>query len=145
MKYSLLNFVISRRPQSGSVLNWVIFILVFLIVIPLFLLMLVLIPILMIIKAIKVRFFPSKKPQVFISPVGISVYSQIDRSMESYAWQEIDKVEVWAEKEKTLPVLILTSGQPVKLMGMSIQKIKNMCARFNIRFYEDVVIVQDAH
>ena len=143
MKYGLLNFVLNRRPRNGSFLNWLFFILAFLIIIPLFLLMLVLIPVLFIIKAIKVRFFPSKKPQVFMSPLGISIYSQMDRSMENYTWQDIDKVEVWSEQDKTSPVLILKTGQPVKLVGMSIRKIQEICARFNVRFYDDVVIVQD--
>jgi len=144
VKYNFLNFVLNRRPRSGNFLSWLFFVLAFLIIIPLFLLMLVLIPVLFIIKTIKVRFFPSKKPKVFMSPMGISVYSQVDRSLENYPWQEIDKVEVWSEQDKTAPVLILKTGQPIKLVGTSIRKIKQICARFNVRFYEDIVIVQDA-
>ncbi|MFC3192973.1 hypothetical protein ACFODZ_01840 [Marinicella sediminis] len=137
-------FILSNMPNGRHPLSWLVFVLLLIILIPILLLMVILIPVLLIFNLIKMRFFPNKNPKTFITPFGFAAYSQINRSVVNYPWHDIEKVEVWSEEGQTFPVLLMKTGEPVKLKDISIGQIKTLCAQHGIRFYEDVVIVQEA-
>jgi len=142
MKFTHL--ILSNMPNGRHPLSWLTFILILLVMIPVLLLMVVLIPVVLIINMIKMKFFPNKNPKTFVTPFGFARYSQAERTVVNYAWHNIEKVEVWAEGSATFPVLLLKSGEPVKLKKMSVDQIKALCAQHQITFHEEVVIVQDA-
>jgi heme/copper-type cytochrome/quinol oxidase subunit 2 len=137
-------FILSNMPNGRHPLSWLVFVLLLIIMIPILILMVILIPVLLIFNLIKMRFFPNKKPKTFITPFGFAAYSQVNRSVVNYPWHDIVKVEVWNEDGKTFPVLHMQNGEPVKLMDVSVEQIKALCAQHGITFHEDVVIVQDA-
>ena len=140
----ITQLILSNMPNGRHPLSWLTFILILLVMIPLLLLLVVLIPVVLIINMIKMKFFPSKNPKTFVTPFGFARYSQAERTVVNYAWHNIDKVEVWAEGSATFPVLLLKSGEPVKLKKMSVDQIKALCAQHQITFHEEVVVVQDA-
>ncbi len=139
----LAQIILSNIPNGRNPLSWIPFILLLIVMIPILILMIILIPIVLIFNMIKLKFFPNKNPKTFITPFGFAAYSQVNRSVLNYPWHDIEKVEVWAEDEKTFPVLVLKSGEPVKIKDVSIEQIKLLCAQHNITFHEEVVIVQD--
>ena len=137
-------FILSNMPNGRHPLSWLVFVLLLLIMIPILILMVILIPVLLIFNLIKMRFFPNKNPKTFITPFGFAAYSQVNRSVVNYPWHDIDKVEVWSEDGHTFPVLLMKTGEPVKLKDVQVEQIKALCAQHNVTFYEEVVIVQDA-
>jgi|GEM_PF-1149469 len=139
----LAQFILSNMPNRNKPLSWLPFILVLVLMIPLLILMVILIPIILIINIIKLRFFPNKNPKTFVTPFGFAAYSHVDRSVVNYSWHEIEKVEVWAQDNATFPVLIMKSGETVKLKDVAIEQLKTLCTQHSIPFYEEVVIVQD--
>lgn len=139
----LAKVILSNMPNGRNPLSWIPFILLLIVMIPILILMIILIPIVLIINMIKLRFFPSKNPKTFITPFGFAAYSQVNRSVLNYPWHDIDKVEVWNQEGSTFPVLFLKTGEPVKLMDVKVEQLKQLCAQHNITFYEEVVIVQD--
>lgn len=139
----LVQIILSNMPNKRNPLSWIPFILLLIIMIPILILMIILIPVLLIINMIKLRFFPNKNPKTFITPFGFAAYSQVNRSVLNYPYHDIEKVEVWAEDNATFPVLILKSGEPIKIKDLTVEQMKTLCAQHNITFYEEVVIVQD--
>jgi len=137
-------FILSNMPNGRHPLSWLVFVLLLLIMIPILILMVILIPVLLIFNLIKMRFFPNKNPKTFITPFGFAAYSQVNRSVVNYPWHDIEKVEVWSEDGQTFPVLLMKSGEPVKLKDVPIDQVKTLCAQHGVVFYEEVVIVQDA-
>ncbi len=140
----LAQVILSNMPNGRNPLSWLPFILLLIIMIPILILMVILIPIILIINLIKIKFFPNKNPKTFITPFGFAAYSQVDRSLVNYPWQEIEKVEVWSEQGAVFPVLLLKTGQPVKLKDVAVEQLKSLCAQHGVTFHEEVVIVQDA-
>ena len=139
----LVQIILSNMPNKHNPLSWIPFILLLIIMIPILILMIILIPILLIINLIKLKFFPSKNPKTFITPFGFAAYSQVSRSVLNYPYHDIEKVEVWDEESDTFPVLILKSGEPIKIKDITVEQMKTLCTQHNITFYEEVVIVQD--
>ncbi len=140
----LAQIILSNMPNRNKPFSWIPFVLLLIVMIPILILMVILIPIILIINIIKLRFFPNKNPKTFITPFGFAAYSQVDRSVVNYPWHEIEKVELWAENNSTFPVLLMKSGEPVKLKGVPVEQIKQLCAQHHITFYTEVVTVQDA-
>lgn len=140
----LAQVILSNMPNGRNPLSWVPFILLLIIMIPILILMVILIPIILIINLIKIKFFPSKNPKTFVTPFGFAAYSQVDRSLINYPWQEIEKVEVWSEEGKVFPVLLLKTGQPVKLKDVAVEQMQQLCTQHGVTFHAEVVIVQDA-
>lgn len=130
-------------PAGPNPLAWLIFLLMLLLLIPIILLIVVLVPVVLLVNYIRMRFFPNKKPRIFATPFGFTVYSQSQRTLVNYTWHEIAKAEVWQENGETFPVLILTNGSQVKLPGIAIEQVRSMCAQHNIAFYDDVILSGD--
>ena len=140
----LAQFILSNKPNKNKPFSWIPFVLILILMIPILVLMVILIPIFLIINIIKLRFFPNKNPKTFITPFGFAAYSQVNRSVVNYPWHEVEKVDVWAEDNSTFPVLLMKSGESVKLKDVKVEQLKALCAQHNITFHEEVVIVQDA-
>lgn len=140
----LAQIILSNMPNKANPLSWIPFILVLIIMIPVLIIMIVLIPVLLIINLIKLKFFPNKNPKTFITPFGFAAYSQVERTVLNYPWHDIEKVEVWSVDEKIIPVLVMNSGDVVKINDISVEQVKAMCDQHQVTFYEEVVIVQDA-
>ena len=130
-------------PNGPNPLAWVIFLLMLLLLIPIILLIVVLVPVVLLVNYIRMRFFPNKKPRIFATPFGFTVYSQAQRTLVNYTWHEISKAEVWQEDGEIFPVLVLSNGNPVKLPGIDIEQVQSMCAQHNIPFYDDVILSGD--
>ncbi len=139
----LAQIILSNMPNRRKPLSWIPFVLLLIVMIPILIVMVILIPIILIINIIKLRFFPNKNPKTFITPFGFAAYSQVNRNVVNYPWHEVEKVEVWTVDNGTCPVLLMKSGETVKLKDVSIEQIKTLCAQHNITFYAEVVIVQD--
>ena len=139
----LAQVILSNMPNGRNPLSWIPFILLLIVLIPILILMIILIPVLLIINMIKLKFFPNKTPKTFITPFGFAAYSQVNRSVVNYPWHDIEKVEVWAETGSTFPVLVMKTGELVKIKDVTVEQLKALCAQHNIAFYEDVVIVQE--
>lgn len=142
-KIELKNRVLGFMPAGPNPLAWLIFLLMLLLLIPIILLIVVLVPVVLLVNYIRMRFFPNKKPRIFATPFGFTVYSQSQRTLVNYTWHEIAKAEVWQESGETFPVLILTNGSQVKLPGIAIEQVRSMCAQHNIAFYDDVILSGD--
>lgn len=140
----LVQVILSNMPNGRNPFSWIPFILLLIVMIPILILMVILIPVLLIINMFKLKFFPNKNPKTFITPFGFAAYSQVNRSVVNYPWHDIEKAEVWAEEDSTFAVLIMKTGEPVKVKDVSIEQIKALCAQHNVIFYEEVVIVQNA-
>lgn len=140
----LAQFILSNKPSRNKPFSWIPFVLILILMIPILILMVILIPLFLIFNIIKLRFFPNKNPKTFITPFGFAAYSQVNRSVVNYPWHDIEKVEVWTEDNKTFPVLLMKSGESVKLKDVPIDQLRTLCAQHNITFYEEAVIVQDA-
>jgi len=141
----LAQIILSNMPNGRNPLSWIPFILLLIVMIPILILMIILIPILLIINMLKLKFFPNKNPKTFITPFGFAAYSQVNRSVVNYPWHDIEKAEVWAEDGSTFPVLVMKTGEPVKVKDVTIEQIKTLCAQHKVTFYEEVVIVQDVN
>ncbi|WP_223787258.1 hypothetical protein [Marinicella meishanensis] len=139
----LSQVILSNMPNGRSPLSWVVFILILLVMIPILIVLVILLPLVLIFNLIKMRFFPSKTPKTFVTPFGFAQYSQANQSVVNYPWHDVDQVEVWNEAGKTFGVLIMKSGEPVKLPGVSIEQLKALCAQHGIAFHETVVVVQE--
>ncbi|TDR20595.1 hypothetical protein [Marinicella litoralis] len=139
----LVQVILSNMPNGRNPLSWIPFILLLIVMIPVLILMIILIPIILIINMLKLRFFPNKNPKTFITPFGFAAYSQVNRSVVNYPWHDIEKVEVWAEDNDTFAVLVMKTGEPVKVKDVAVEQMKALCAQHNITFYEEVVIVQE--
>lgn len=131
-------------PNKANPLSWIPFILVLIIIIPILIILLLLLPVILIINMLKLKFFPNKNPKTFITPFGFAAYSQVNRSVMNYPWHDIEKVEVWSEEGEETPVVVMKSGETVKLKDVSIEQIKALCQQHQVTFYPEVVIVQDA-
>ncbi len=140
----LAQVILSNMPNGRNPLSWIPFILLLVVMIPILILMIILIPVLLIINLIKLKFFPNKNPKTFITPFGFAAYSQVNRSVVNYPWHDIDKVEVWSEDGHTFPVLIMKTGEPVKVKDIPTEQLKALCVQHNINYFDDVVIVQEA-
>ncbi len=136
--------ILSNMPNGRNPFSWIPFILLLIVMIPILILMIILIPILLIINMLKLKFFPNKNSKTFITPFGFAAYSQLNRSVVNYPWHDIEKVEVWAEEGSTFPVLVMKTGEPIKVKDVPIEQLKALCAQHHVTFYEEVVIVQDA-
>jgi hypothetical protein len=142
-KIEIKNRVLSFVPNGPNPLGWLVFLLMLLLLIPIILLIVVLVPVVLLVNYIRMRFFPNKKPRIFATPFGFTVYSQAQRTLVNYSWHEITKAEVWQQQGKAFAVLILTNGSQVKLPGIEIEQVKAMCAQHNIPFYDDVILSGD--
>lgn len=138
-KNNVKNYVLTYMPQGPNPLGWLFFVLLLLLMIPILLIIAVLIPVLLLFNFIRMRFFPNKKPRIFSTPFGFTVYSQAERTLVNYSWHEIAKAEVWQEDKKTFPVLVLSNGAVVKLLGIAVDQVKTLCAQHNITFHEGVI------
>ncbi len=139
----LIQVILSNRPNKRNPLSWIPFILVSIIMIPILIIMLILLPLVLIFNLLKLKFFPNKNPQTFVTPFGFAAYSQVDRTVLNYPWHDIEKVEIWSEDGNEIPVLLMKSGDVVKLKDISIEQAKALCQQHQVTFYEEVVIVQD--
>jgi energy-coupling factor transporter transmembrane protein EcfT len=139
----LAQIILGNMPNNRSPLSWLVFILIMLVMIPVILLMIILIPVMLIINMIKLKFFPSKTPKTFITPFGFASYSQVDRTVLNYPWHDIVKAEVWNQDGQTFPVVFLSSGEPIKLIGIKPEQMRTLSVQHGFQFYEEVVIVQD--
>lgn len=142
-KIEIKNRVLTFVPSGPNPLGWLLFIALLLLLIPIILLIVVLVPVVLLVNFFRMRFFPNKKPRLFATPFGFTVYSQAQRTLVNYTWHEIAKAEVWQEKGDTFPVLILSNGTQVKLAGIDIEHVKSLCAQHNIPFYDDVILSGD--
>lgn len=127
-------------PQGPNPFGWLLFVLLLLLLIPILLIMAVLIPVVLLANFIRMRFFPNKKPRIFSTPFGFTVYSQAERTLVNYSWHEIAKAEVWQENKIIFPVLLLTNGTVVKLQGIKVSQVQQLCAQHNIPFHDGVII-----
>ncbi len=140
----LAQIILSNMPNKANPLSWIPFILVLIIMIPILIIMLILLPVILIINMLKLKFFPNKNPKTFITPFGFAAYSQAERTVLNYPWHDIEKVEVWSVDETVIPVLVMKSGNVVKLRDVSVEQVKGLCQQHQVTFYEEVVIVQEA-
>ncbi|MCX7552821.1 hypothetical protein OS175_02925 [Marinicella sp. S1101] len=139
----LAQIILSNMPNKANPLSWIPFILVLIIIIPILIILLLLLPVILIINMLKLKFFPNKNPKTFITPFGFAAYSQVNRTVMNYPWHDIEKVEVWSEQGEEVPVVVMKSGETVKLKDVSIEQIKALCQQHQVTFYPEVVIVQD--
>ncbi|KAA3650554.1 MAG: hypothetical protein DWP95_01270 [Proteobacteria bacterium] len=142
-KIEIKNRVLTFVPSGPNPFGWLLFIVLLLLLIPIILLVAVLVPVVLLVNYIRMRFFPNKKPRIFATPFGFTVYSQAQRTLVNYSWHEIAKAEVWQEDGVVFPVLILNNGTQVKLAGIDSDQVKSLCAQHNITFYDDVILSGD--
>lgn len=142
MKFAQI--ILRNMPNKANPLSWIPFILILIIMIPILIIMLILLPVILIINMLKLKFFPNKNPKTFITPFGFAAYSQAERTVLNYPWHDIEKVEVWSISDQVMPVLIMNSGDVVKLKDVSVEQAKALCQQHQLTFYEEVVIVQES-